>query len=137
MFRPEQVSCLFIKVPRSSFASPPVSAVCVAHRGNMEKEGEWRQFCRPPLGPQQSLLSLPTSEAKKMMSTKSGEFLLHLDANGNKVTLRASFCPFIPVIAVESGRVNFESLNRGYTVFEKTVLHGRKELHIFITSMKF
>lgn len=40
--------------------------------------------------------------------------------------MRASFCLFVPVIAVESGRVQFESLNRGYTVFEKTALHGGK-----------
>lgn len=71
------------------------------------------------------------------MSTKLGEFLSHLDANENKVTLRASFCPFVPVIAVKSRRVNFESLDRGYTVFEKTVVRGEKELHIFISSMKF
>lgn len=63
----------------------------------------------------------PHSLSGKDWMKTSGEFLSHLDARGNKVTLRASFCPLVSVIAVEPGRVNFESLNRGYTVFEKTM----------------
>lgn len=94
-----------------------------AHRGNRGEERERRQSVDHLCGPQQPQLSLPTSEAKRVTSTKSGEFLSHLDANGKCISakLRASFCLLVPVIAVESGRVQFGSLNRGYTVFENNV----------------